>query len=86
MGAGSMLLFVAVAMLARHVVRPLAALVGWPLERMGHATGELARDNAARNPARTAITAATLMVGIGLVAFVAVLAAGLKTSFTGAVE
>jgi putative ABC transport system permease protein len=85
MGVGSMLLFVAVAMLARHVVRPLAALVGWPLERAGHATGELARDNAARNPARTAITAATLMVGIGLVAFVAVLAAGLKTSFTGAV-
>jgi putative ABC transport system permease protein len=66
-------------------VRPLAAVVGWPLERLGHATGELARDNSTRNPARTAITAATLMVGIGLVAFVAVLAAGLKSSFTGAI-
>jgi len=85
MGLGSMLVFVGVAMLARHVVRPLAAVVGWPLERIGHTTGELARDNSTRNPARTAITAATLMVGIGLVAFVAVLAAGLKSSFTGAI-
>ena len=85
MGVGTLLVFVAAAMLARHAVRPLAAVVGWPLQRVGHATGELARDNATRNPARTAITAATLMVGIGLVAFVAVLAAGLKTSFTSAV-
>jgi putative ABC transport system permease protein len=85
MGVGSLLVFVGVAMLARFAVRPLAAVVGWPIRRLGHATGELARDNATRNPARTAITAATLMVGIGLVAFVAVLAAGLKSSFTGAV-
>jgi putative ABC transport system permease protein len=85
MGVGSMLVFVGVALLARHAVRPLAAVVGWPLARVGHATGELARDNSTRNPARTAVTAATLMVGIGLVAFVAVLAAGLKTSFTGAI-
>jgi putative ABC transport system permease protein len=85
MGAGSLLVFVGVAMLAGHVVRPLAAVVGWPLERFGHATGEVARDNAARNPGRTAITAATLMVGIALVAFVAVLAAGLKSSFTDAI-
>ncbi len=86
MGAGSLLVFVVVAMSARHVVRPLAALVGWPLERLGHATGELARENSTRNPARTAITAAALMVGIALVVFVAVLAAGLKTSFTGAID
>jgi len=85
MGAGSLLVFVGVAMMARHVVRPLAAIVGWPLERAGHATGELARENSTRNPARTAITAAALMVGIALVVFVAVLAAGLKTSFTGAI-
>jgi putative ABC transport system permease protein len=86
MGAGSLLVFVGVAMLARHVVRPLAAVVGWPLQRVGHATGELARENSTRNPARTAITAAALMVGIALVVFVAVLAAGLKASFTGAID
>ncbi len=86
MGAGSLLVFVVVAMTARHAVRPLAALVGWPLERLGHTTGELARENSTRNPARTAITAAALMVGIALVAFVAVLADGMKTSFTGAID
>ena len=74
MGAGSLLVFIGVALVARHVVRPLAAIIGWPLERAGHATGELARENATRNPARTAITAAALMVGLGLVVFVAVFA------------
>ena len=34
-----------------------------------------------RNPGRTATTAAALMVGLGLVVFVAVFAAGLKASF-----
>jgi putative ABC transport system permease protein len=86
MGGGVLLVFVGVALVSRHVVRPLAAIVGWPLERLGHATGELARENATRNPARTAITAAALMVGIGLVAFVAVFADGLKASFTGAID
>jgi putative ABC transport system permease protein len=85
MGAGSLLVFVGVALVARHVVRPLAAVIGWPLERVGHATGELARENSTRNPARTAVTAAALMVGLGLVVFVAVFAAGLKESLTGAI-
>ncbi len=42
--------------------------------------GRLARENAERNPGRTAITSAALMVGLGLVVFVAVFAAGLKAS------
>jgi putative ABC transport system permease protein len=86
MGLGSLLVFVGVAMSARYVVRPLAAVVGWPLQRVGATTGELARENSTRNPARTAVTAAALMVGLGLVVFVAVFAAGLKTSLTGALD
>jgi putative ABC transport system permease protein len=86
MGAGSLLVFIGVAMSARYVVRPLAAIVGRPLERIAPTTGELARENASRNPARTAVTAATLMVGLGLVVFVAVFAAGLKTSITGGID
>ena len=85
MGLGSLLVFVGVALSARYVVRPLAAVVGWPLQRLGHATGELARDNATRNPARTAVTAAALMVGLALVVFVSVFAAGLKDSINGAI-
>ena len=81
MGGGAMLLFVAIAMVARHVVRPLTRVIGWPLERLGGTSGRLARENAGRNPARTASTAAALMIGLGLVVFVAVFAQGLKASF-----
>ena len=85
-GAGTMLVFVGVALSARHIVRPLAAVAGWPLQRLGDVVGALARENATRNPARTAITAAALMVGLGLVVFVAVFAAGLKESLNGGID
>ena len=39
-----------------------------------------------RNPARTATTSAALMVGLGLVVFVAVFAAGLKRRSPAAVD
>ena len=43
---------------------------------MGGAAGELARSNAVRNPARTAASAAALMIGLTLVTTVAVLGQG----------
>jgi putative ABC transport system permease protein len=46
----------------------------------------LAAQNALRAPGRTASAAAALMIGLALVTFVAVLAAGLKSSFEGAVH
>lgn len=85
-GIGALLVFVGVALSARLIVRPLAAIAGWPLQRLGRVTGALARENAGRNPARTAVTAAALMVGLGLVVFVAVFAAGLKQSLNGGIE
>jgi putative ABC transport system permease protein len=48
--------------------------------------GELAGANAVRSPARTASTAAALMVGLTLVTVVAVLGAGLKTTVKSAVS
>ncbi|WP_205697074.1 ABC transporter permease [Conexibacter sp. SYSU D00693] len=86
MGMGSMLLFAAAALAARHVVGPLVQLVGRPLRRMGGGTGELAAENAAADPSRTAVTAATLLVGLALVVFVAVLAQGLRGSVSSGVE
>ena len=82
MGLGALLLFVAIAMLAKYIVRPLARVIGWPLERLAHTSGRLARDNAARNPSRTAATAAALMIGLAMVVFVPVFAQALKRSFT----
>jgi putative ABC transport system permease protein len=86
LAVGAVLVFVGVAMLARFIVRPLARVIGAPIEAAAGTTGHLARANATRNPARTAATAAALMIGVGLVTFMAVFAAGLKESFTGAID
>jgi putative ABC transport system permease protein len=83
---GVLLLFVGVAMVSRHLVRPLAGIVGWPATKIGGAAGRLAKGNSMRNPQRTAATAAALMIGIALVTFVAVLANGMKASNRGAIE
>jgi putative ABC transport system permease protein len=78
---GAIALFLGVAMSARYFIRPLASAIGLPVERLFATPGRLARENAMRNPARTAVTSAALMVGLAMVVFVAVFAAGLKSSF-----
>lgn len=86
MGAGAIAIFIGVALTARYLVKPLAGLIGWPIERIFQTPGRLARENAERNPGRTAVTSAALMVGIGLVVFVAVFAAGLKSSIASQID
>ncbi|HSK15078.1 MAG TPA: FtsX-like permease family protein [Gaiellaceae bacterium] len=83
---GVLLLFLGVAMISSHLVRPLAAVLGLPARQIGGAAGKLARGNSVRNPGRTAATAAALMIGIALVTFVAVLANGMKASNREAIE
>jgi putative ABC transport system permease protein len=86
LAVGILGLFVGVAMLAPRIVRPLASVLGWPATKIGGIAGTLARSNAMRNPARTASTAAALMIGLALVTAVAVLAQGIRASFEGAVK
>jgi putative ABC transport system permease protein len=71
----------------RHyrVVPALAKAVGVLVTWRG-ITGRLAQENSVRQPGRTMITAAALMVGIALVAFVAVLADGTKATIDRAVS
>jgi putative ABC transport system permease protein len=83
---GVLLLFVAVTMVASRVVRPLAFLLGAPGARLGGTAGTLARQNAARNPARTASTAAAVMIGLALITFFAVIGEGFRSSFTSSVN
>jgi putative ABC transport system permease protein len=85
-GVGALSLFFGVAMLAPRLVPPLARVLGWPAQRLGGAAGSLARANSMRNPARTASTASALMIGLALVTFVGVLAAGLRTRFESSVN
>jgi putative ABC transport system permease protein len=86
MGAGAVAIVLGVSLFSPRLVPPIAAVAGWPLERLRHLIGRLARENAQRNPGRTAITAAALMIGLALVAFVTVFAAGLKSSIAEAVD
>jgi putative ABC transport system permease protein len=85
-GLGAVVLFLGVAMLAPRLVPPLVRVLGWPATRIGGGAGRLARGNSSRNPARTASTASALMIGLALVTLVAVLAAGLRSRFEGAVN
>jgi putative ABC transport system permease protein len=84
-GVGAALTFIGVAILSPLVARPIAGLIGAPIRAMGFA-GRLGRENAMRNPRRTASTAAALMIGLGLVTFVAVFADSLKASSEAALD
>lgn len=86
MGGGAVAIVLAVSLFSPRLVPPLAMIAGWPLERLRRLIGRLARENAQRNPSRTAVTAAALMIGLALVAFVTVFAAGLKSSVASAID
>jgi len=83
---GVVAFFKGVSTLAPKLVRPLASVLGAPGARIGGTAGSLARENAMRNPSRTASTAGALMIGLSLITFVAVLGQGVKSSFGSAVD
>jgi putative ABC transport system permease protein len=62
----------------------------WPIDfpnvRPDATMSDVGRENARRNPGRTAATAAALMIGIALVTFVGVLAQGIRVSNSDAIE
>ena len=86
LGLGSAGVLFGVSLWSPRLVRPLAALAGRPMEQLRGLVGRLARENSQRNPARTAATAAALMIGLALVSFVTIFAAGIKSSIAGAVD
>lgn len=82
-GLGAALTFVGVALLMPLVARPMASGLGRPLPRIFFVRGiaaKLARQNALRNPRRTASTAAALTIGLGLVGCMSVMAASIVRS------
>jgi len=83
---GTLAMFIGVALLAPRLVRPIAWAVGAPAARFAGAPGRLARENATRNPGRTAVTASALMIGLALVTFVTVLAQGIRSSWGSTVR
>ena len=79
-GLGLVAALVGVIVSLPLAVRPLAALIAAPLRWRG-LPGELAKQNAMRNPRRTSSTAAALMIGLTLVVSMGVFASSLKDSF-----
>ncbi|UQA95028.1 ABC transporter permease [Streptomyces halobius] len=73
MGLGAILLLIGVFILTPLLSRPLIALAT-PVLRAFGISGKLARQNAVRNPRRTAATASALMVGLLLITGMTVVA------------
>jgi len=86
MGVGAVLVFFGVALFSAQLIRPIAAVLGVPGDRLAGAPGVLARENATRNPQRTGSNAGALMIGITLVTLVTMLATSIRASFFGAVD
>jgi putative ABC transport system permease protein len=86
MGAGMAAILFSASLYSPRLVRPLAGVAGWPIERVRGLTGRLARENTMRKPGRTAVTSAALMIGLTLVVFVTVFAAGLNRSIASAID
>jgi len=78
-GGGASLVLLGVAVLGPVLARPLAGWLGAPLAGFG-IPGRLAKENAVRQPRRTAATASALMIGLAQVSMVAILATSLKAS------
>jgi putative ABC transport system permease protein len=90
-GAGAVLVFFGVAILGRTVSLPISRVLGAPLPSLRGVAGTIARQNATRNPKRTAAAASALMICVGLVSFITIFATSIKAaantvysqSFTG---
>jgi putative ABC transport system permease protein len=79
LGVG-LLAFVGLILLGPALARPFSRGIGAPIGRVRGVTGDLAKENAGRNPVRTAATARALMIGVGIVSFFLVVNASLRAS------
>jgi putative ABC transport system permease protein len=85
-GAGALLILLGVFVLSPLFARGLALVIGTPLRRIKGVTGNLARENAARNPRRTATTSAAVMIAASLVGFITIFAASANASISDAID
>ena len=79
-GVGALVTFVGINISSPAIARPVVRLLGKPVQALFGTSGKLARENAARNPRRTASTAGALMIGVTLMATVAVVGASVSNT------
>ena len=85
-GFGAFAVLIAVAVMSPVLGRPVLRVLGAGYQRVFGAVGRLARENALRNPRRTAATASALMIGLALVTTMSVLGASINKSIEVAVS
>lgn len=85
-GLGVLGLFVSVIVLGPVIAGPLSRLLAWPIPRLKGITGVLARENAIRNPKRTASTAAALMIAVTLIGFITIFADSAKATVDASID
>ena len=86
LGAGAVLIVIAISIFSPQIVKPMASIIGAPLQKIGGLTGRLARENSQRKPSRTAVTSAALMIGLALISFVTIFASGINSSISKVLE
>ena len=79
-GLGALLILLGASALGPLVARPVTGALGRPVAATRGVSGVLARENARRNPRRTATTASALMIGVALVGFITIFASSAKAS------
>ncbi len=85
-GLGMGVVFLGVAILGPVIAGPISGVLGAPIHKLKGVTGQIARENAMRNPKRTSATAAALMIGVGLVGLITIFAASARTSVDAAID
>ncbi len=84
-GVGALALILAVLFAAPALSRPVLAGLGWLIKPFGP-MGQMARNNAIRNPRRTAATAFALTLGLMLVTAIGMLGESAKVSISRLVD
>ena len=85
-GLGVLGVFLGVFVAAPFIARPVVWLVSVPAVALWGTVGRLARQNALRNPRRTAATAGALMVGTALVGAAAVITSSITASISSVID
>ena len=79
LGLGVLGVFAGVLVIGPALSKPVAVLLGKPVATLRGVTGAMSQQNAARNPKRTARTAAPVLIGVALVTAFTALAASIKS-------
>ena len=86
LAVGAIAVFVGITLISPITARPITAVLGWPAARVFGVSGHLARQNAGRNPQRTATTAAALMIGLAMVSMALVVGESVKAQLRSTLD